>query len=67
MTSFYELGAACNIFSFCLFDRGFSLVVVFSVVLRVTLAVLSVLAVYRFSGVPRGICCSAAFEVFSAS
>ena len=34
-----------NIVSCCLFVRGFSLVVVFRVVLSVTLAVLSVLAV----------------------
>ena len=67
MTSFYEPGAARNIFSCRLFVRGFSLVVVFSVVLSVTLAVLSVLSVYRFRGVPRGICRSATFGLFSAS
>ena len=56
------LGAACNTFSWGLFACGFLLVVVFSVVSSVTLAVLSVFVVFRSSGAPRGICRSAASE-----
>ena len=53
--------------SLLLFVHSFLLVVVFSVVLGVTRAVLSVFLGCRFKGVPRGICCSAPLGLLSAS